>query len=63
MEIRAASLQAELSKVEIAGSGNVEVYATNKLDVNIMGSGEVKHRGSAQVNTSIHGSGSVKKID
>ena len=61
--IRAANLQAEDSKVEIAGSGDVEVFATNKLDVNIMGSGEVKHRGTAQVNASISGSGSVKKID
>jgi hypothetical protein len=61
--IRAANLQSEDSKVQIAGSGNVEVYATNKLDVEVMGSGEVKHRGSAQVNASITGSGSVKKID
>jgi hypothetical protein len=61
--IWAANLQAEDSKVEIAGSGNVEVYATNNLDVRVMGSGEVKHRGSAQVNASITGSGSVKKMD
>jgi hypothetical protein len=61
--IRAANLQSEDSKVEIAGSGNVEVYATNNLDVSIMGSGEVKHRGNAQVSASISGSGSVKKID
>lgn len=61
--IRAANLQAENSKVEIAGSGNVEVYATNTLDVRIMGSGEVKHRGTAKVSTSISGSGSVTRID
>ena len=61
--IRAAGLETEESKVEIAGSGNVEVYATSKLDVRVMGSGEVKHRGNAQVNTKITGSGSVVKMD
>lgn len=61
--IRAGNLQTEDSKVEIAGSGNVEIFASNKLDVSVMGSGEVKHRGSAQVNTKITGSGSVVKID
>ena len=61
--ISAAGLQADESKVEIAGSGNVEVFALNKLDVRIMGSGEVKHKGTAQVSTNITGSGSVTKID
>jgi len=61
--IRAGNLRTEDSKVEIAGSGNVEIFASNKLDVSVMGSGEVKHRGSAQVNTKISGSGSVIKID
>ena len=61
--IRAGNLRTEDSKVEIAGSGNVEIFASNKLDVSVMGSGEVKHRGNAQVNTKISGSGSVVKID
>lgn len=61
--IRAGNLRADQSRVEIAGSGNVEVYAVEKLDVSVMGSGEVKHRGSAQVSTKITGSGSVVKID
>lgn len=61
--IRAGNLQSRDCRVEIAGSGNAEVYATNKLEVNVMGSGEVKHRGNAQVNTKITGSGSVVKID
>jgi len=61
--IRAGKLKTENSKIEIAGSGNVEVFASNKLDVRVMGSGEVRHRGSAQVNTRIMGSGSVVKVD
>ena len=61
--IRAGNLHTEDSKISIAGSGNVEIFASNKLDVSVMGSGEVKHRGSAQVNANISGSGSVVKID
>ena len=61
--IWARDLMSEDSKVQIAGSGNIEVYATRNLDVNVMGSGEVKHRGTAQVSASITGSGSVNKID
>ena len=61
--IRAGNLRTDDSKVTIAGSGNIEIYANDKLDVNVMGSGEVKHRGNAQVNASIKGSGSVVKID
>lgn len=61
--IRAGSLQTEDSKVEIAGSGDVQVFATSSLDVNIMGSGGVSYKGPASVNSHIAGSGSVKKID
>jgi hypothetical protein len=61
--IRAGNLQTEENKVEIAGSGDVQVYATSSLDVNIMGSGGVNYKGSAAVNSHIAGSGSVKKID
>jgi len=61
--IRAGNLKTEDSKIEIAGSGNVEVFANNRLDVRVMGSGEVRHRGSAQVSTKIMGSGSVVKVD
>jgi hypothetical protein len=61
--IRAGNLHTVDSKIEIAGSGDVEIFASNKLDVSVMGSGEVKHRGSAQVSAKIQGSGSVVKID
>ena len=62
-DIRAGQMQSEEGKVEIAGSGNVEVFASNKLDIRIMGSGGVKYRGDAQVNTNIAGSGSVSKVN
>jgi len=61
--IRAAQMQAETSDVQIAGSGDVEVFANNTLNVNIMGSGGVKYRGNAQINSKIAGSGSVTKLN
>ena len=61
--IRARDMKSEQSKVEIAGSGDVEVTASNKLDINIMGSGGVKYHGDAQVNTNIAGSGSVTRMN
>ena len=62
-DIRAGKLKTQESKVEIAGSGDVEVFASSKLDIRIMGSGGVKYRGDAQVNTNIAGSGSVTKLN
>lgn len=61
--IRAGNLEAVDAGVQIAGSGNVDVFANHNLNVNIMGSGEVRHRGNAQVSTHITGSGSVEKIN
>jgi hypothetical protein len=61
--IRAKNLNVEEAKVEIAGSGDVEIAASEKLDVHIMGSGDVRYRGDAHVNSTIAGSGSVIKMD
>lgn len=61
--IKARDLKTEDCKVEIAGSGNVDVFASNSLDVHIMGSGGVNYRGDAKIKTSIAGSGSVNRVD
>ena len=62
-DIRAGELRAENVSIDIAGSGNADVYASVKLSVDVKGSGDVKYRGGAQVSSDIAGSGSVKKID
>jgi hypothetical protein len=49
--------------IDIAGSGYVELTATQKLDVAIAGSGDVKYKGGASVNKDIAGSGSVDALD
>jgi len=62
-DIRASNLKAENVSVDIAGSGNADVYASVKLSVDVKGSGDVKYRGGAQVSSDIAGSGSVRKVD
>ena len=48
--------------VNISGSGNTYVYATNSLQADISGSGVVYYQGNPQVNSKISGSGRVKKM-
>lgn len=54
-------LKAENANVSIAGSGDAELFADNKLKASVAGSGNVKYRGNATVDSHIAGSGSVNK--
>lgn len=45
--------------VEIYGSGDCEVHATNTLNVNIEGSGDVYYKGMPTLDSNISGSGQV----
>jgi len=57
-------LLAENTKVEIAGAGSAEVYASVKLDAQVSGAGDVKYKGNAtDVNQHVSGAGSVRKAD
>ncbi len=47
----------------ISGSGDMEVYVSDNLDVKVSGSGDVKYKGSPRVNQKVSGSGGVKKVD
>ena len=48
--------------VTIDGAADVEVTATELLDVQINGAGEVRYRGNpATVNTNINGAGEVRE--
>ncbi|MDQ6813057.1 MAG: DUF2807 domain-containing protein [Bacteroidota bacterium] len=54
-------LKAENADVSIAGSGDAELFADNKLKASVAGSGNVKYKGNATVDSHIAGSGSVTK--
>jgi hypothetical protein len=61
-KIDATSLVSENSDIQINGSGNIRVYATNSIDVQINGSGTVKYKGEPKtVNQQINGSGRIVK--
>jgi len=57
--INGASLEVQNAVAEIMGSGNIELYATEMLDVTITGSGRVKNSGGAVVTQRVSGSGEV----
>jgi hypothetical protein len=61
-KIDATTLVSENSKIEINGSGNIHVNATNSIDVHINGSGTVKYKGEPKdVKQQINGSGKIEK--
>jgi hypothetical protein len=61
-KIDAASLISENSDIQINGSGNIRVYATNSIGVQINGSGTVKYKGDPKnVNQQINGSGRIER--
>lgn len=56
-----AGLKAENAEVSIAGSGDANLFADNRLKASIAGSGNVKYKGNATVDSHIAGSGAVLK--
>jgi len=61
--IDAAGFESEVVKVEIAGSGNCKVFASEKLEASIAGSGDIQYKGSPEVEKETAGSGKIIKMD
>ena len=62
-EVHCYDLLSENTEIEIAGSGNAEVYASKSLDVDIAGAGDVRYKGNPSIKQNIAGSGDIKKVD
>jgi hypothetical protein len=62
-EIRAFRLLSENTEVDIAGSGDVEVYASKSLDIDIAGAGDVRYKGNPGVKQNIAGSGNISRVE
>ena len=61
-KIDAGSVISDNVHIQINGSGNIKVYATNSIDVQINGTGTVRYKGEPKnVNQQINGSGSIGK--
>ena len=53
-------LKAKFATVTLNGSGNIEVFANQRLDANLRGSGTIHYGGNpAQISKNISGSGSI----
>lgn len=62
-DVHCYDLLSENTEIDIAGSGNAEVYASKSLDVDIAGSGDVRYKGNPSVKQNTAGSGGVRKVD
>ncbi|NYT20443.1 MAG: DUF2807 domain-containing protein [Methanomicrobiales archaeon] len=60
--VDAAALQTARTSVEILGSGNAKVNASETLSVKITGAGTVLYAGNPQVEQTITGAGSVRRM-
>lgn len=60
---RGYELKCNTVDIDVAGAGEAEVTAEEKLKVSIAGSGDIKYRGNATVSKSVAGSGSIQKTD
>ena len=56
-------LEAKNAVVSIAGSGSVNVHATDTLDATIAGSGDIVYHGQPKVKQTIRGSGSIRPAE
>lgn len=61
-DVHAFDLLSEHANVDIAGSGNAEVFASKKLSVEIKGAGNVAYKGTGAVSQRIMGSGNVQQV-
>lgn len=57
--INSQSLICNEATIDVAGSGDVRVYAIKNLDVDIAGSGSVYYKGKPTINSHVAGSGKV----
>jgi hypothetical protein len=54
-------LKSKEAKINIAGSGDAVVSASESLDVSIAGSGSIKYYGDPKIKQNVMGSGSITK--
>jgi hypothetical protein len=61
-KVDAFELETQETNLRISGSGIVELYAVQILDISISGSGQVHYRGNPKISQRIAGSGWVREI-
>jgi hypothetical protein len=62
-DFEAQKLESQQAKINVTGSGDSKVWATQALNVSISGSGSVAYQGAPKITKQISGSGSVYSIE
>jgi hypothetical protein len=60
--VSARGLVTRIASVDCSGSSDIEVNASERLDVSASGSSTVSHMGAPILTTNISGSGEVRKL-
>ena len=61
-DLKASKFKAENTTVEVAGSGDANVYASGNLQARVIGSGDIKYSGNPKKeDTKVSGSGNIEK--
>ncbi|MGK4568001.1 head GIN domain-containing protein [Flavobacterium sp. 3HN19-14] len=61
-DLKAFGLKAENTNIDVAGSGDAEVYASENIKARVVGSGDIKYKGNPkQEDTKVAGSGEIEK--
>lgn len=60
--IDTTNFRARTVEADISGSGEIKVYADDKLKADISGAGNIEYRGKAKVTQSVSGAGSVDRL-
>jgi hypothetical protein len=61
--IDAFSLHSDNVKVQVSGSGKLDVFADKKLDISVSGMGNIRYKGNASLSQSSSGMSKVSKQD
>ncbi|SFE67930.1 head GIN domain-containing protein [Thermoflexibacter ruber] len=63
-DVQAIDLKSSFTKINISGSGNAKVHASEELDARVSGSGDIRFAGNPQKQIfKSSGSGSIKKVN
>lgn len=61
--IKAFELLSENAEVDMSGAGDVELYASVKINAEGSGSTSIRYKGNAAVSSNISGAGGIKKVE